>query len=188
MRDNLTSPRWRAAIAVFTCAVALTLPSALLAADDHGHDHGAEPAAGGTASPRVEAHSDLFELVGVVEKGEMTVYLDRYATNEPVVGATIEFEAGEVKGVAQPRPDGTYLVKFDALSKPGQVPLSFTVTAGADTDLLAGELSLGEPHDDHEDAARPWLRWATYAALVLAALSLAAAFLRKRAGTRRNFQ
>ena len=105
-----------------------------------------------------------------------------------VVGAKIEFEAGAVKGVAQPRPDGTYLAKFDALSKPGQVALSFVVTAGADTDILAGELALGEPHVDHEEAARPWARWASYAALALAALLLAAALLRKRAEARRNFQ
>ena len=136
----------------------------------------------------MEAHSDLFELVGVVDKGEMTVYVDRYATNEPVIDAKIEFEAGDVKGVAQPRPDGTYLVKFDALSKPGQVPLSFTVTAGADTDLLAGELALGEPHEEHEVAGRPWLQWMAYAAIVLATLLLAAALLRKRASARRTFQ
>lgn len=186
MSDNLMFPRWRAAAAMFLCAAALALPRVGSAGE--GHDHGAEPAASGTASPRVEAHSDLFELVGVVDEGEMTMYLDRYATNEPIVGARIEFETGDVKGVAQPRPDGTYLVKFDALSKPGQVPLSFTVTAGADTDLLAGELTLGEPHDDRPKASRPWLRWAAYAAVVLTALVLALAFLRQRARARRNFQ
>jgi len=187
MTDNFISRRWRAASTTLLCAAAACMPTTPLAAGD-GHDHGAEPAAAGAASPRVEAHSDLFELVGVVDKGEMTLYLDRYATNEPVVGAKIEFEAGAVKGVAQPRPDGTYLAKFDALSKPGQVALSFVVTAGADTDILAGELALGEPHVDHEEAARPWARWASYAALALAALLLAAALLRKRAEARRNFQ
>lgn len=187
MRDNFSPHRWRAVLATLLCAAALSMPAALRAAGD-GHDHGPEPAAAGAASPRVEAHSDLFELVGVVDKGEMTVYLDRYATNEPVVGARIEFEAGSIKGVAQPRPDGTYLAKFDALAKPGQLALSFTVTAGADTDILAGELSLGEAHDPHEDAGRPWARWATYAALTLAVLALAAALLRQRAKARKNFQ
>ena len=66
-----------------------------------GHDHGDAPAAAaGSASPRVSAHSDVFKLVGVVDKGQMTIYLDRYATNEPVTDAKIEVETGSVKGVA----------------------------------------------------------------------------------------
>ena len=60
-----------------------------------GHDHGDAPAAAvGTASPRVSAHSDLFELVGTVDSGELKIHLDRYATNEPVLDAKIEVEAG----------------------------------------------------------------------------------------------
>ena len=65
-----------------------------------GHEHGdGPPAASSTASPRVSSHSDLFELVGVVEKGEMKIYLDRYATNEPVTDAKIEVEAGRGNAV-----------------------------------------------------------------------------------------
>ena len=60
-----------------------------------GHDHGdAAPVATGTGSPRVSSHSDLFELVGIVDAGAMTIYLDRHATNEPVTGAKVEVEAG----------------------------------------------------------------------------------------------
>jgi hypothetical protein len=115
----------------------LCVASAVALADD-GHGHGdAAPAAASTASPRIAAHSELFELVGIVDKGQMKVYLDRYATNEPVTGARIEYESGNNKGTAQPQPDGTYLVKFDALGKPGDLPFSFTVSAGPDTDLLA---------------------------------------------------
>jgi cobalt-zinc-cadmium efflux system membrane fusion protein len=146
-----------------------------------GHDHGeAAPAAQGTASPRVEAHSELFELVGIVDRGQMTVYLDRYATNEPITGAKIEFEAGTQKGQAQPQADGTYLIKFDALSKPGSLPFAFTVTAGSDSDLLAGDLQMQEVHDEHEESARPWLRWAGYAAGLVAALIAATYLLRRR--------
>ncbi|RYF36863.1 MAG: hypothetical protein EOO25_20200, partial [Comamonadaceae bacterium] len=140
-------------------ALALAVASSTFA--DEGHDHGNEaPATAGSASPRVQAHSDLFELVGVVDKGQMTVYLDRYATNEPVTGAKIEFESGAARGLAQPQADGTYLIRFEALAKPGELPFSFTVTAGTDTDLLAGELSIKDPHAHAaEAAATPWLRW-----------------------------
>ncbi len=164
------APALRAALASLALAGAALTPTF---ADD-GHNHGAEPAAAqGQASPRVEAHSDLFELVGVVDKGQMTVYLDRYATNEPITNAKIEFESGAIKGVAAAQPDGTYSIKFDALSKPGELAFSFTVAAGPDTDLLAGELHIEDPHAHEEAAGRPWARWAGIAAAAVAVLAAA---------------
>ena len=148
-----------------------------------GHDHGDAPAASvGTASPRVTSHSDLFELVGVVEKGEMTIFLDRYATNEPVKDAKIDVEIGNIKGVAAVQPDGSYLFKNDVLAKPGELAVSFTVMAGKDADLLAGDLKIGSPVDDHaHDAAdKPWMRWAAYAGGALLLIVIAAAVLRRR--------
>lgn len=190
MTTNIALASWRHWIPL--ALISVLMAATFGAQADDGHNHGAEtPATQGSASPRVEAHSDLFELVGIVDKGQMTVYLDRFATNEPVIGAKLEFESGTTKGVATPQPDGTYLVKFDALSKPGQVPLSFTVTAGSDTDLLAGDLDLKDPHDHHDEAAgKPWLRWLGFAAAALAALALAAFALRMRAArrARKEFQ
>lgn len=155
-----------------------------MADDGHNHDQD-KPAATGTASPRVEAHSDLFELVGVVDKGQMTVYLDRYATNEPVLGAKIEYESGTNKGVAAAHADGTYLIKFDALAKPGELPFAFTVTAGSDTDLLAGDLDMKDPHDHTDEGARSWLRWLGYALAAVLTLALAVFLTRKYKSSRR---
>lgn len=155
-----------------------------------GHNHGdATPTpAAGSASPRINVHSDLFELVGIVAKGEMTVYLDRYASNEPVAGAKIEYESGTEKGIAQPQPDGTYLIKFAALGKPGELPFSFTVTAGTDTDLLAGDLDIKDRHNHADEAAaKPWLRWAAYAAGALALLA-AVAWTGRRIAQRRQLR
>ncbi len=136
-----------------------------------GHDHGeGAVAAAGAASPRFTAHSDLFEILGIVDKGQMVVYLDRYASNEPVIGARVEFEAGTGKGIAAPQADGTYLIKFDALGKPGNTPFSFTVTAGTDTDLLAGDLSISDDHA-HAATGKPWLRWLAYGLVVVALLA-----------------
>ena len=177
------NPALRASLA----SLALTLASVSALAGE-GHDHGAAPAtAEATASPRVQAHSDLFELVGLVDKGQMTVFLDRYATNEPVAGAKIEFESGTNKGVAVPQPDGTYLIKFAALSQPGDLPLSFTVVAGSDTDLLAGELRIENPAaraGDSHSHSRSKL-WITGGAALGAAL-IAAIFLARRK-SRRQF-
>ena len=148
-----------------------------------GHDHGdALPAATGSASPRISSHSDLFELVGVVQAGEMKIFLDRYATNEPVTDARIEVEAGTAKGTATPAADGSYSFKNALFDKPGTVPVSFTVVAGQDSDLLAGDLVMADRDAGHSDEAakRPWLRWAAYAAGVLLVMVVAVAFVRAR--------
>lgn len=149
-----------------------------------GHDHGDEPAsaAAGSSSPRITSHSDLFEIVGVVAKGEMTIFLDRYATNEPVKDAKIDIEIGNIKGVAASQADGSYLFKNDVLGKPGELAVSFTVQAGKDTDLLASDLKIGSPMEDHSNdvASKPWLRWAAYAGGALLLIIIAAAVLRKR--------
>ena len=84
------------AASIFIAFLLLLLPPAVRA--DAGHDHGDAPAAAtGTMSPRVTSHSDLFELVGVVDKGEMTIFLDRYDTNEPVKDAKITLKSATSK-------------------------------------------------------------------------------------------
>lgn len=139
-----------------------------------GHDHGEEtPAAAGSVSPRVSAHSDLFELVGIVDHDTMTIYLDRYASNEPVRGAQIEVEAGDAKALAAEQPDGSYLFKHAVLDKQGSLSVSFTVTAGADVDLLAGDLEIGHHHDEPavSVSGSSRTRIAAYAAVALAVLA-----------------
>jgi hypothetical protein len=153
-----------------------------------GHDHGEAPAAAtGTAAPRLTSHSDLFELVGMVEGNEMKIYLDRFATNEPVTDARIEVEIGNIKGIAAAQADGSYIFKNDVFTKPGDLSVSFTVIAGKDADLLAGDLKIDGPIDDHvhDESAKPWLRWAAYAggALLLAAIVFVAMRRRRRAAT-----
>ncbi|MES2912759.1 MAG: hypothetical protein V4718_15280, partial [Pseudomonadota bacterium] len=78
-RFNIFRKFW---VGVMLAAMALT------GIASEGHDHGeAAAAAAAPATPRFSAHSDLFELVGILSKGQMVVYLDRYASNEPVTGA-----------------------------------------------------------------------------------------------------
>lgn len=160
--------------------IALNLFATAWAAGDHGAE--APAAAGAVTSPRISSHSDLFELVGVVENSEMKIYLDRYASNEPVTDAKIEVEAGAAKGSAAPQPDGSYSFKHELLGKPGTLAVNFVVAAGKDTDLLAGDLVISDPHagDDHAGATRPWLRWAAYAGAALLLAVVAAATWRNR--------
>jgi len=163
---------------LFSTGLAMGLQPIAVRADA-GHDHGT-PHASGLASPavaRVEAQSDLFEIVGVVESGTMTLFVDRFATNDPVTGATIDLEVGSVKGSAQANPDGTYSFKHAALAQPGQYPVTFAVTAGADSDLLAGELVLADPAAARIGASdnplpRRW-GWVAGALLLVAGIAIA---------------
>lgn len=151
-----------------------------------GHDDAAPTASAmpGANGPRIEAQSDQFEIVGVVQNGVMTLFLDRYATNEPVVDAKIDIEAGPMKGSAQANADGTYTFKNAALSQPGQLPVTFTITAGRDSDLLAGDLVFVDPDAAAaHDSADPWWKrwsWAAGALIVLVGIATAWWWHRKR--------
>jgi len=150
-----------------------------------GHDDGGSPTSGLPAinAPRVEAQSDLFEIVGVVEGDAMKIFLDRYATNEPVANATIDIEAGALKGSAQVNPDGTYTFRNAALAQAGPVPVTFTITAGSDSDLLTGDLVAANPDAARAHAGDALLRtrWGWLAgALVLASGVVGAWWSRRR--------
>jgi cobalt-zinc-cadmium efflux system membrane fusion protein len=179
LKKNRPAPLIRSAL---TAIIFIASGFSGTARSDAGHGHEAPVAAGAPTSPRISSHSDLFELVGVLENGALSIYLDRYASNEPVTGATIEVEAGAAKGTATRQADGSYSFRHELLGQPGTLPLSFVVVAGADTDLLGGDLVIPDPHapDDHADAARPWLRWSAYAVATLLLVAGAAAAWRHR--------
>ena len=163
-------------------AIALA-PLGALAHGDEDHGEKKAPAASSAnAGPRFEAHSDLFEVVGTVERDQLTITVDRYASNEPVRDAKVEVEVGSAKGIASPGPDGSYSFKNAALaqaaSAPVTLPVSLTITAGKDADLLAAELTIGAAAADDAHAAdahaaeRPrwWLPVAASVLLLIVAL------------------
>ena len=101
-----------------------------------GHDREEQQPVSAGALPRGEADSGAFEIVAIVHGENLEIYLDRFATNEPVAGATVEVESpgGPVK--AEAGADGTYRVAAPWLAKSGRTDLIFTVTAGDTTDIL----------------------------------------------------
>lgn len=92
----------------FGVARALTVVASLTAGAafaHEGHDHDAPSAPlNQTASPRAEATSDAFELLVLARDATLLVYLDRFRTNEPVEGATIQVDtpSGSLTATAQP--------------------------------------------------------------------------------------
>lgn len=158
-------------------AMTLALTPALWA--DEGDSHDAPAAAAGPALPRFHAVSEDFELVGVLQGRQLTLYLDHAADNRPVKNATLELELGPLK--LRPTPhgeDGEFEATLAEALKPGTIPVTVTVSAGAQSDLLAGELDLHA--DEHADDATG-LAWKPWAAGALIAAALAAVLLGLRA-------
>ena len=171
-------------LAALGAVAALTLQPPAHAGE--GHDHGAAaPAATGTVLPRFAATSESFELVGVLKGRLLTLYLDRSADNAPVAGATIELEIAGAKFTAQKHED-VYEVELPAAPKPGVLPITATVTAGSEADLLAGELDLHEAAPvESASHAHGWTEYAAWAAAALAAL-VALTFVGRRIAAARH--
>lgn len=156
-----------------------------------GEDHGDAPPAVAQVgqAPRVAADTDEFELVAVLTgvggqaQGDgsaqaapvLTLYLDRFATNEPVANATVEVESGAFKSVATAQSPGVYTVAGNAFSKPGRYPLTVSVQTADGADLLDAALEYG-PSAAGASRAQPttyrrWY-WGIAGGLLVAALAV----------------
>lgn len=133
-----------------------------------GHDHGDEaPAsASGPALPRFAAQSELFELVGVLEGKQLTLFLDLARSNEPVTQAELELDIGGAKHKAQAQADGSFRIELAQAPQPGLIPITATISTSDDADLLAGELDL---HGDEHAQEAPHGHWKPWAGGLLVA-------------------
>lgn len=122
----------------------LLSPILAFAHGDEDHGAGAKPVSVANVAPRAEAQTELFELVATPGNGQLTIFLDRFASNAPVAGANVEVESGNWKAVAQAVGNGSYRVNAPQFAKPGNYPLQFTVAAGTDTDLIETTLAVAE--------------------------------------------
>ena len=149
------------------------------------HLDGPAAAAAPSGLPRIESHSEQFEIVGRLGADDLVLYVSRYETNEAVLGAKLDVEFGALKAPAAFQAEGgSYRVAdkklIQALHQAGNHALVFTLTAGADSDLLDGTLAVAA-QDDHGHAAggSSWRAMAAVVgAVVIAALALA--LLRRR--------
>lgn len=123
-------------------AILMAITSGASVIAHEGHAHGDEPPLPNVQmAPRVTAASTLFELVAVASDNNLTIYLDRFETNEKVAGAIVEVEtpSGPVNAIAD-----ADIYRLDApwIGKAGDYELLFTVSAGADIDFLTGTLKI----------------------------------------------
>lgn len=153
--------------------------------EDHSND-GKQAAQAQTAvQPRIETFTESFELVGQLQGKELSVFVDKYETNEPVLNGKLEVELGTLKTVGQYRPErGDYVIADEgfvkALAAPGNHSLVFTLTAGDESDLLEATVDV-HPDANQETNNQFPLAWA--GAGLLAVLALIALALRRRHST-----
>ena len=140
----------------------------------------------GASAPGVETFTEDFELLGHLSGGELSIMIDRYETNEPVLGADLEVQYKDLKAKAKFHADhGDYSVDdpklLAALARPGAHALLFTLVAGDESDLLEGTLTVAAeaPLHDHDDGiGKGWL--AAMAAAMIAAAAAIFAVRRRR--------
>jgi hypothetical protein len=182
------------AMRALTLAAAVLAASALAAPGAHGpngeHLDAPAPQGSATTAPRLEAKSELFELVATLAGGELSLLVDRFDSNEPVLGAKVEVESGAHKAVARFHADhGDYAVDdaafLQALGRPGEHPLVITIASGADADLLEGTLRVSAaPAGDHGPGLQSRRALAAGAAVLLAAGAAAVFLFRRRRSSR----
>lgn len=181
-------------ILILLLAALLSAGPVLAGPGAHGPngEHLDAPAAHGAAGgvPRIETFNEAFELVGQLSGGELSIMIDRYETNEPVLGGELEVQYKNLKAKATFHADmGDYAVDdptlLAAISQPGTHALLFTLAAGQERSRLEGSLQVAE-EDHHQDDGHPaGRRWwlAAAAALVLVAAALLVRHLRQRKET-----
>lgn len=100
-------------------ATLFCIPLPFAAPAHAGHSHrDKEPPPTVITAPRATGLSPLFQLVAVANGPALTVYIDRFETNEPVTGAefSVEMPAGPVNAKA----DGeVYLLDAPWATEPG---------------------------------------------------------------------
>lgn len=154
---NIQSVSLACAFALIALLIAPAVPvSAAPGAHGPGGEHldAAAQAGGASAQPRLETNTELFELVATLGGGELSIMIDRFDTNEPVLHAKVEVESGGLKARATFHADiGDYAVDdpafLKAMAVPGAHAIIFTVQAGQENDLLEGTLTVAHATPAH---------------------------------------
>lgn len=164
---------------LLSALILFSISSLVLAGAGHDHDD-ANPSKMSSALPRFSADSELFELVGIVNDKEMTLYLDHFADNSPVNNVQLEIEINGNKFKAKPHGEGEYEITLKEPLKPGVTAVTASIISESVTDILAAELDL---HEEQNINVRNWT-WKTlilWLGVVILVSLVFVYFLRKRA-------
>lgn len=141
--------------------------------DVHGTPPVALPSAAVPGLETRESHSELYELLIKYsppvpgEKTHLGVFLSDYRTNEPVAGATIELEMGDVKVTAKPGQSPGFYVAEVTFPGTGTFEPIVSISRGDSSDLLTlPEITVGTPAAGTTGSPR-WLIPAAVTAVAL---------------------
>ncbi|MBH5369562.1 efflux RND transporter periplasmic adaptor subunit [Bradyrhizobium sp. CNPSo 4016] len=147
-----------------------------------GHDHGdaEKTAVVSSAYPRIAARSELYEVVGILKDGRLSVFIDDAVTNEPVLDAALLVTIGESAPIeASSREDGVYTAPMPNGTPSGSVEVIFSISAARGNDLLVDSfIPRAEARPAEQKHEPGWLlsKRAAIAASVLAALGFGLLF------------
>src|SRR5712691_5190007 len=138
----LRAEHLRVLLVALSLVVGLGLGAAPRTAAGHGDDAAAPPSPGVRLSPRLVARSGDFELVGAARGRTLSIYLDRFADNQPVTGAKLDVEADGQTMSARAEPNGTYTLTANWVAQTGRHAVIVTIVSDQGSDLLAGTLDI----------------------------------------------
>jgi RND family efflux transporter MFP subunit len=145
-----------ARVAALCCVAGVFLSLSTPFAHEGGHedDDATRSALASSTYPRVTAHSELYELVGILRGERLSIYLDHFATSEPVADAKVKVAISDAQPVdAEPTENGIYTISFPRLTRTGSLEVVFSITATSGDDLLAGPLTLPSDTEPSDAAA-----------------------------------
>jgi RND family efflux transporter MFP subunit len=126
-----------------------------------GHDHGEAPLSPPSAAAleRGEAHSEKIEIVATLDGDTLRIFIDRYATNAPVDGATVDVETSAGPAKAEALGDGMYRLTGVPLPEEGPVNLIVSVALDGEVDLFPIEIARTPPSEPSASNAASLSFW-----------------------------
>ena len=135
---------WRATLHNAFVAAVLTAAQFSLVGEiaaHEGHDHDKPPPLNLPVAPRIVAVTPDYELVGVLSgEHRLTIFVHRFATNEPVKNAKLSVSASEGEIEASAKDEGVFEVSAPWLGTAKSVDIIFKLTLPDDQDILTGRL------------------------------------------------
>lgn len=145
--------------------------------EGHNHDKEIKSQSNVAAAPTLTAVSENYELVAIVQDRQMTIYLDQFASNAPVIDADLEFDFSGTVVKATRNVDGTYSVALPKnVDLKSAIAVTITILAAAGPDLLSGDLVIPKS-EIHSSWSTVWVV-AIVAACLIALLLIWLAFKR----------
>ena len=173
--------------------IAFALPAWAGGDSSDGHSHGAPTPAPAPisqgATPRASTATEEFDVVAALEGQNLVVYVDHFASNEPVARAKVEIEGTGFKGIASETAPGTYVLPIPSPLPPAKHALTISIESAESADLLAVTLdtsaSTSVPHAAPTNSQSEWAILAVVAAALLL-VSTIVFIVRRRQGARRK--